>query len=289
MNLHLAPTLWAAVLLGAAASGWVGFQLIAPRAPRLEALSRRLQGRVPAVKTVLRGSAGPALLGVVLVLLGWWACSRPLDALLTLACGSVVYLLSRRFPAWRRERLASDRRRRCQEAFPQALEMTVQTLQVGQTLPQAIQYLAKESPVPLRDEFASLAAEMALGASTEEALVKFARSMDHPDANRFLEAYRLSRRSGANLVHLYRTQLEGIEERHRLLRRLDSMTAQARLSGLLMGLLPVFLLVILFVMDPDLLRPLVELPAGWAVLALAVFLEAIGFFWIRRLLKVDLG
>jgi tight adherence protein B len=149
-------------------------------------------------------------------------------------------------------------------------------------------YLAKEAPSPLREEFAAMALEMGLGASPEEALAKFARSFPHPDFTRFLEAYRLSRRAGANLVHLYKVQLEGIEERHRLSRRLDSMTAQARLSGLMMGLLPVMLLGVLFVMDADLLRPLVERPAGWAVLALAVGLETLGFLWIQKLLRVEL-
>ena len=65
------------------------------------------------------------------------------------------------------------------------------------------------------------------------------------------------------------------------------MTAQARLSGLMMGSLPVMLLAVLFVMDSDLLVPLFKYPAGWAVLAVAVLLETLGFLWIQKLLKVE--
>jgi tight adherence protein B len=66
------------------------------------------------------------------------------------------------------------------------------------------------------------------------------------------------------------------------------MTAQARLSGLMMGALPIFLLAVLFVMDADLLRPLVTTPAGWAVLGVAAGLETLGFLWIQKLIRVEL-
>lgn len=109
----------------------------------------------------------------------------------------------------------------------------------------------------------------------------------HPDLEQFADSYRLSRISGANLVHLYSVQQEGIEERHRILRRLDSMTAQARLSGLLMGVLPLFLLAALALLDAETVMPLFDRPAGWCVLALGALLETVGFLWIRRLMRLE--
>lgn len=175
-----------------------------------------------------------------------------------------------------------------QDLFPQALGMTIQVLRTGQTVPQALDYLSRECPEPLRGEFSMVCAELHLGASTEEALARMLeRYPGFSDLRRFLEAFKISRKTGANLTHLLQTILEGIEEKGRILRKVEAMTAQARLSGLLMGLLPIFLGTIFFVLDPSLMMPLFTERAGWALLVLAMFLESIGYLWIRQLLRVE--
>src|SRR6185295_15167788 len=103
----------------------------------------------------------------------------------------------------------------------------------------------------------------------------------------FLESYRISRQTGANLTQLWQALLEGIEEKNRILRKMEAMTAQARLSGLMMGLLPVLLAVVFFFMDPGLMAPLFTEKAGWAILLTAFFLETLGFLWIRQLLRLE--
>ena len=282
------PTLWGAVLLGAISLGWTGYCLMLPNMKRFETVFSNIQNRLPKVRFAPHRILVPFIASALLVLLVLWMKDHLGAAFFLIMTCVLAYLTARRLPLWRKKRAEKERRLRCLEAFPQALEMTVQVLQVGQTLSQAIVYLAKEAPAPLHEEFASLSLEMELGASPEDALAKFAQKYNHPDITQFLEAYRLSRRAGANLVHLYKVQLEGIEDRHRWMRRLDSMTAQARLSGLMMGALPIFLLAVLFVMDADLLRPLVATPAGWAVLGVAAGLETLGFLWIQKLIRVEL-
>jgi len=289
MNLPLDPTLWAAVLLGAASLGWTGTYLVAPWTARWDRTLASLPIVVGLKRFPLPRRTFPILVALFLLPPLVWMSHHFVASLATLLSISLALFLGRRLPTWRRARLEEEHQRRCLELFPQALEMTVQTLEVGQTLPPAIATLAKECPSPLREEFATVSLEMGLGASTEDALGKLSQRISHPDLHRFVDAYRLSRLSGANLARLYRVQLEGIEERHRLLRRLDSLTAQARLSGLLMGCLPLFLLLVLSVMDPELLQPLFTRPAGWAVLSLAMTLEILGFLWIKKLLNVEMA
>jgi tight adherence protein B len=140
----------------------------------------------------------------------------------------------------------------------------------------------------LREEAARMVAEMAHGASPEAALEKAAiRNPGSPELRQFLESYRLSRTTGADLAHLLQTLLEGMEERNRILRKMDAMTAQARLSGWMMGLLPVFLLLAIGSMDPDLVLPLFTEQAGWGILLAAAFLEILGFLWIKRLMRIE--
>ena len=188
---------------------------------------------------------------------------------------------------WQERRASQARRSVSLEMLPQALEVAIQALKAGQTVPQALELISQESASPLRDEFALVCREMAWGASTEQALEGLARRIPAPEFQRFIESFRLSRRTGADLTRLLQTLLEGMEERARMLRRMDSMTAQARLSGILMGSLPVFLLVVLVLMDPVLMEPLFGSPAGWCILAVSALLETAGFLWIRSLMNLE--
>jgi len=178
---------------------------------------------------------------------------------------------------------------RMSELFPQALGMCIQALKTGQTVPQVLEYLSYECPQPLRNEIASVCSEMALGLSAEAALTKMGeRFPDFSEFHQFLESYKMSRQTGANLTHLLQVLVDGMEEKNRILRKMNAMTAQAKLSGMVMGLLPFILGLIFFVMDPSLMTPLFTHKAGWAILLLAAMLESIGFLWIRQLLRVEI-
>lgn len=175
------------------------------------------------------------------------------------------------------------------ELFPQALGMSIQALKTGQTVSQVLSYLSYECPQPLRKEIILVCNEMSLGLSAEAALTKMSeRFPDFSEFHQFLESYKISRQTGANLTHLLQVLLDGMEEKNRILRKMNAMTAQAKLSGMVMGLLPFMLGIIFFVMDPSLMTPLFTQKAGWAILLLAAILESIGFLWIRQLLRVEI-
>ncbi|HTC22388.1 MAG TPA: type II secretion system F family protein [bacterium] len=174
------------------------------------------------------------------------------------------------------------------EVFPQTLGMSIQALKTGQTMPQVLSYLSREAPSALRGELSQVCAEMDMGSSSEQALTQMAeRFPDFSEFSQFVESYKISRQTGANLTHLLEVLLEGMEEKSRILRKMGAMTAQARLSGLLMGSLPFLLGLVFFFMDPNLMEPLFTEKAGWAILILAAVLESIGFLWIRQLLQVE--
>jgi tight adherence protein B len=175
------------------------------------------------------------------------------------------------------------------ELFPQALGMCIQALKTGQTISQVLSYLSHECPQPLQNEIVLVCNEMSLGLSAEAALTKMnERFPNFSEFRQFLESYKISRQTGANLTHLLQVLMEGMEEKNRILRKMNAMTAQAKLSGMVMGLLPFMLGLIFFVMDPSLMTPLFTRREGWAILLLAAILESIGFLWIRRLLRVEI-
>lgn len=192
-------------------------------------------------------------------------------------------------PALRKNYETKKRLEKIKEVFPQTIGMAVQALKTGQTVPQVLEYLSRECPPPLREEWAQVCGEMDLGNSAEVALSKMSeRFPDFSEFHQFLESYKISRQTGANLTHLLEVLLEGMEEKNRLLRKMEAMTAQARLSGTLMGLLPFLLAFVFFLMDSDLMMPLFTTQTGWAILFFALVLESIGFLWIRQLLRLEL-
>lgn len=175
------------------------------------------------------------------------------------------------------------------DLFPQSLGMCIQALKTGQTVPQVLDYLSHECSQPLRAEIATVCTEMNLGLSAEAALSKMGeRFPEFSEFHQFLESYKISRQTGANLTHLLQVLLDGMEEKNRILRKMNAMTSQARLSGLVMGLLPFMLGLVFFVMDPSLMTPLFTTKTGWAILLLAGILESIGFLWIRQLLRLEI-
>jgi tight adherence protein B len=175
------------------------------------------------------------------------------------------------------------------DLFPQTLGMCIQALKTGQTIPQVLEYLSHECSQPLRTEIATVCTEMSLGLSAEAALDKMAeRFPNFSEFHQFLESYKITRQTGANLTHMLQVLLDGMEEKSRIIRKMNAMTSQARLSGLVMGLLPFMLGLVFFVMDPSLMTPLITTKAGWAILFLASILEGIGFLWIRQLLRLEI-
>jgi tight adherence protein B len=207
---------------------------------------------------------------------------------LLLACAA-VWCAREKGPQWLKNHRKNKIQTQMSDLFPQALGMCIQALKTGQTVPQVLDYLSHECSQPLRGEIAAVCVEMNLGLSAEAALSKMAeRFPDFSEFHQFLESYKISRQTGANLTHLLEVLLEGMEEKNRILRKMNAMTSQARLSGLVMGLLPLMLGLIFFVMDPGLMTPLFTTLRGWGILFLAAVLEGIGFLWIRQLLRLEI-
>jgi tight adherence protein B len=211
-----------------------------------------------------------------------------LQGILLMAVSLLLWLGFQKVPGFRRTIRAQKLQEKLEDVFPQTLGISIQALKTGQTMPQVLEYLSGECPRPLREEFSQVCSEMNLGSSAEEALSRMGSKFPRFLAfQQFLEAYKISRQTGANLTQLLEVLLEGLEEKNRILRKMNAMTAQARLSGTLMGVLPFLLAFVFFLMDPELMTPLFTEKAGWGILLLAGVLEAIGFLWIRQLMRLE--
>jgi tight adherence protein B len=176
--------------------------------------------------------------------------------------------------------------RKFEQQFPDALDMLTNALRAGMALSGAIQVVAEESPDPVAREFGILLEENRLGLDMKEALKKLGGRVDSQELRLFVTAVILQRETGGNLAEILEGTAAVIRDRFRILGDVRSMTAQARLSGFILVVLPVALAMIIMVIAPDYLRGLVADPIGRYLIVSAVLLQITGYLIMRRIVNI---
>ncbi len=187
--------------------------------------------------------------------------------------------------------VVEHKRRKRFDAFarqlPDALTMMKNSLQAGHTLDKAMQVIAEEMPDPIALEFRETVEEMHLGVPVKQAMENFATRVIDENLNMFIAALLVQREVGGNLNMLLGNLATTIRERFRLRQEVKSLTAEGRISGYVIAALPVALGIIINTMQPSYLKPLVTTDIGITLVKVAVGLELIGFYCIRKVCKVN--
>jgi tight adherence protein B len=176
--------------------------------------------------------------------------------------------------------------RKFEEQFPDALDMLNRALRAGLALNGAIQVVADEAPDVVAKEFRVLFEENRLGLDMKDALKKLAGRVESTELHLFVTAVILQRETGGNLTEILERAAAIIRDRFRILGDVRTLTAQARLSGLILTVLPIALAAVVYVIAPGYLKGLVADPVGPAVIVAAVTLQIIGFLIIRRIVNI---
>lgn len=169
-----------------------------------------------------------------------------------------------------------------------ALVTMANSLRAGFGFQQAMDSVRKELPAPIADEFGWTLREMNLGFSQEEALLNMGKRVYSDDLNMVITAILIQRQVGGNLAEILDNISNTIRDRARLKRQIKILTAQGRLSGLIIGMLPIALAVALMAINPDYMGLLFEDPRGIYLLVAAGLMMVIGFIMIRKIIKIDL-
>jgi tight adherence protein B len=175
---------------------------------------------------------------------------------------------------------------RFEEQFPDALDMLTSALRAGLALTAAIQVVAEEAPDPVGKEFRVLFEENRLGVDMKHAVQMLAERVDSVEARLFATALILQRETGGNLAEVLDGTAAVIRDRFRILRDVRTMTAQARLSGGILMLLPLMLAAAIIVLAPDYLRGLAKDPVGKYLIPIAGVLQVTGFLIMRRIVDI---
>jgi tight adherence protein B len=167
--------------------------------------------------------------------------------------------------------------------LPDALDVLARSLQAGQSFLHGVQAVAREMPEPTAREFRMTFELLRLGRSLREALQSHADRVENMDFNLFATALLIQREVGGNvsevLDHVGRT----IRERFKLLGEIQTLSAQTRLSGKIVGALPIAIGVMIYLMKPDLVMVLFTEEIGRTLVKFAIVMQILGFYVMNRI------
>lgn len=220
------------------------------------------------------------LLAAAITVLVWWSSGRWQLALITaLAAGAV--------PRWVLAALRRRRREAFRRQMADVLLLVAGGLRSGSGLGQALSQAVAEVQAPARDELGLLLREQRLGRSLDEALSSLERRMPIDETALFASALRIGAESGGSIAETLESLAGATRRKLEIEGKIRALTAQGRLQAWVMGALPFALAFVLFVLDPDSMRALVETWQGWAVCGTVLVLQAIGIASIRRIVAID--
>ena len=185
-------------------------------------------------------------------------------------------------------RLARQRRLRFAEQLPDALMLIGAAIRAGASLPLALRQMSQEMAAPCGQEFELMLREQRLGVTLDDALGSLERRMGGDDLRLFTAAIRIAGDSGGNLAETLERLADSIRRKLTVEGKIRALTAQGRLQGWIMTLLPPVVAAVLFVIEPHAMEPLLATWQGWVVCGVIAVLEVAGLLFIRRIMEIDI-
>jgi tight adherence protein B len=157
----------------------------------------------------------------------------------------------------------------------------------GLSIAQAVAFAAAEAGPPLKPAADEFLAAREVGAPLQAALERMAEQVDTDEIRLLALVLGVHHRSGGNVAVALDDVAATIRQRLLMRRELRALTAQARISGLVLGTLPVAFFLVLALTSRDQLAPVLRSPVGMAMVSVGFLLEGLALLWIRHLLEVD--
>lgn len=187
---------------------------------------------------------------------------------------------------WVRIAFARHRRLRAfEKALPHAIDMMARSLRAGHSTSSAIEIMAQGAPEPACSEFSEVFRQQNFGLPLRDALMQLIDRVPSADLRVLVTAIVVQRETGGNLVEVLDRTTHVIRERQRIQGEIRTQTAQGRMTGWILTLLPVVLMGMINIIDPGYSKPLLNDPIGHKLLLLCACLILAGGFIINRIIN----
>ena len=232
-----------------------------------------------------------ATVGVPVLMLVLSPIFKTLSNPLFLIVGAVIGFLIPRFWVGRRQ---AGRLNSFNNQLADTITLVANALRAGASFLQSIEMVVRETQPPVSTEFQRVVREVNLGLPFTQALENMVRRVKSDDLELMVTAISIQHQVGGNLAEILDSIAFTIRERVRIKGEIRTLTAQQRLSGLIVGLLPVALFAFLSIVSPTFIGGLfdpkvkvADLPAGAILLGFGGFMMALGFLAIRRIVDIE--
>ncbi len=168
-----------------------------------------------------------------------------------------------------------------------ALQSMANSMRAGLVLTQAMTVVADSMEPPINQEFRLMLKEHKLGLTLEEALVKMGSRLQSRFFDMVMSSILITRQHGGNVPQVFEDTAEAIREIFRLEEKIKTMTAQGKLQGYVIGLMPAAFAFAVYLIDPEYIGELFTDPKGYVIIFLILAFEAVGVFFIRKILAAD--
>ncbi len=168
------------------------------------------------------------------------------------------------------------------------ITLLANSLRSGYSLLQSMETVARELPPPVSIEFDRVVREVGLGLTYEQAMNNMLRRVPSDDLDLMITAINVQHEVGGNLAEILETIGHTIRERIRIQGEIRVLTSQQVGTGIIVGLLPFVVGLILYLINADYILSLFREPCGWAMIALVAILLGSGFYMIRRIVSIDI-
>jgi len=170
--------------------------------------------------------------------------------------------------------------------LPYALDLIKSSLEAGHSLLRGLQVVVAEYPDPLGPEFRSAIEQSRLGLPLPRALEEMLKRVPQDDLRLLVVAVRVQSEVGSSLAVIIGRLSEIVRTRQRLQQQIKALTAQSKMSGIVVGFLPIVMLASFSIIQPSYTHTLFHDPTGIKILKVAAVLDIMAFLSIRKLLKV---
>jgi tight adherence protein B len=184
--------------------------------------------------------------------------------------------------------IANRRRKQFLALLPDTLQLLSGTLRAGYSLMQGVEAISQEVGDPMGQELRRVVTESRLGRPLEESLEGVAERMDSPDFSWTVMAIRIQREVGGNLSELLLTVADTMTQRERLRRDVAALTAEGRISAIVLACLPIGLGVMMYLINPTYMSKLFNDTLGNIMLGLSVLGMVVGFVCMKKIIDIEI-
>ncbi|MBS3758445.1 MAG: type II secretion system F family protein [Desulfobacterales bacterium] len=206
------------------------------------------------------------------------------NVLYALALGVIGFILPKLYI----RRINKRRIEQFENQLADALNVLSNALRSGLTLVQAFETVENELYPPISQEFGLVLREHRVGVTFDEALENLTQRMPCEDLGLMVTAINIVHSLGGNLREIFDSIATLVTERHKLESKTKALTAQGRAQAIIVGLLPMILGIMMFLLDPQLMLPLITTTLGNVGIAAVLFLQTLGYLTIRKITTIEI-